>query len=66
MNNSIIVRKQDIASNGRENMEHNRISAVARGLIKYPIPGKNPAACRIVAMQAKMDPKMSFIVFYVY
>jgi hypothetical protein len=46
-----------------ENMEHNRIGAVASGLIKYPIPGKTPAACRIAAIQAKIDTKMSFIVF---
>lgn len=47
-----------------ENMEHNRIGAVASGLKKYPIPGKKPpAACRIAAIQAKLDPKMSFIVF---
>jgi len=45
-------------------MEHNRIGAVASGLIKYPIPGKKPAAaCRIAAMQPKIDTKMSFIVF---
>jgi hypothetical protein len=47
-----------------DNMEHNRIGAVASGLIKYPIPGKKPpAACKIAAMQAKIDPNMSFIVF---
>jgi hypothetical protein len=47
-----------------ENMEPNRIGAVASGLIKYPIPGKKPgAACRMAATQAKMDTKMSFIVF---
>lgn len=63
MNNNIIVRKQDITPNGMENMEHNRIGAVASGLNKYPIPGKKPpAACRIAAIQAKIDPKMSFIV----
>lgn len=50
---------------GMENMEHNRIGAVAIGLKKYPIPGKKPpAACRIVAIQAKTDPKMSFIVLF--
>jgi hypothetical protein len=47
-----------------ENMEHNRIGAVASGLNKYSIPGKKPpAACRIAAIQAKIDTKMSFIVF---
>jgi hypothetical protein len=46
-----------------DNMEHNRIGAVASGLIKYPIPGKKPpAACRIAAIQARIDPNMSFIV----
>lgn len=47
-----------------ENMEHNRIGAVASGLKKYPIPGKKPpAASRIAAIQAKIDTNMSFNVF---
>ena len=47
-----------------DNMEHNRIGAVASGLKKYPIPGKMPPAdCKIAAIQAKIDPKMSFLVF---
>lgn len=49
---------------GIENMEQSRIGAVAIGLIKKPIPGKSPpAACRIAAIQEKIDIKMSFIVF---
>lgn len=45
-------------------MEHNRMGAVASGLIKYPIPGKNPPAdCKIAVIQAKKDTNMSFIVF---
>lgn len=46
-----------------ENIEHNIIGAVASGLKKYPIPGKNPAkACRITAIQAKIEPIIIFIV----
>ena len=37
---------------------------VAKGLIKYPIPGKKPpAACSRAAIQARNDPKTSLFAF---
>jgi hypothetical protein len=50
--------------NGMENIEQSRIGAVASGLNKYPIPGKNPPAdWKIADKQAKKETKMSFFVF---